>query len=576
MLKPIYNLFHKHYHRRYHGIYQHAKQLFVFDMGLLAFTLFLFGLSLYLLLWKPGVSNLVDVSLSLGAERIRSGDNVHLVVHYKNNSKIKLTNAYLALRLPPGFVLDSSRSPSFNTTTNSFALADLPPGADSNADVYGKLWTNVGVENTITATLSFKQENSKFTEQSVGVYHLNLAGSVLSGKFEATSTAFAGHELTALFTLNNNGSDTATPLVIFVNGLKTMDGVTLPPGSSTSTSSTVATPDQTTDYPIQTEVKILLNGSYFTQILTKNIVKVLKPEISINVKFVGKDNYADPGSLLPVEVTWKNNDNTEFNDQKIRLNLTHGIVDMVATAKENRLETDGDDLLIDKKTRTQLANGKAGAGESFTINLRLLPTFTNKEDGITKLTIKPYFEGGASTIAGTFAIEGSSANIRLPAEVAVTTAARYFTDEGDQLGRGPLPPTVGKTTKYWIFATLNNKTNALKGGKFIFTLAPGVTFTGKQSVSIGPELEYNESVKNVSWNYDGSVPADSESGIFFEVAINPTSEQVGTQPVLVSGVEFDSEDAEVGKKYNMYFGSIKNVLPGVDQGSRSGTAVISQ
>ncbi len=69
-----------HYHKRYHGVYQHAKKLFAFDLALLAFAFLMLGSSIFFFFWKPGLTGLIDVSISLGNERIKSGDEVRPTV----------------------------------------------------------------------------------------------------------------------------------------------------------------------------------------------------------------------------------------------------------------------------------------------------------------------------------------------------------------------------------------------------------------------------------------------------------------------------------------------------------------
>ena len=54
---------------------------------------------------------------------------------------------------------------------------------------------------------------------------------------------------------------------------------------------------------------------------------------------------------------------------------------------------------------------------------------------------------------------GDAAELPVATEVAMQNSIRYYTEEGDQLGRGPLPPQVGETTKYWVFVQITNTTN---------------------------------------------------------------------------------------------------------------------
>ena len=52
-------------------------------------------------------------------------------------------------------------------------------------------------------------------------------------------------------------------------------------------------------------------------------------------------------------------------------------------------------------------------------------------------------------------IENEPILIRLNSNLAVQVYPMYYAPTGDQLGRGPLPPKVGETTKYWIFCEVD-------------------------------------------------------------------------------------------------------------------------
>jgi hypothetical protein len=54
MLHRIHKAVHRHYHTRYHGVYAHAKQLFVFDIILLCLALFFFRRQCFFLFVETG------------------------------------------------------------------------------------------------------------------------------------------------------------------------------------------------------------------------------------------------------------------------------------------------------------------------------------------------------------------------------------------------------------------------------------------------------------------------------------------------------------------------------------------
>ena len=121
MFKAIYNLFHSHYHRRYHGQYMHAKKLFVFDLFLLGGAIITLIAGLFFFFWKPGLTNWIDLNLSYGGNRIKSGEKVEMTLNYVNRSKETLTGVTLAIHLPPGFIIDRNLTPTTEFSDQSIA-----------------------------------------------------------------------------------------------------------------------------------------------------------------------------------------------------------------------------------------------------------------------------------------------------------------------------------------------------------------------------------------------------------------------------------------------------------------------
>ena len=575
IFKGIYNFFHRHYHTRYLGVYRHAKQLFVFDLVLLAFAILMLGSAGYFYIWKPGPAKNVLINISFGTERILSGNKVQMTIDYTNNSKETIGDAVLAVRLPRGFIVDESKTTGLNSKNNTFEIGSLPSGSTGQVKIVGTLWANVGELEKIISTLSFKPENKNNTDQASGIYLLKLTDSVLEASLKVPTKSYSGQKLTYSVFLNNTGSDELSNIKIVVGG-KERNSVALLPSATTSVSETITTPDKGGRYKLTSEIKTIIGERAYTQKVLTADIDLLNPRVTLSSGSTSAVPYVEPEMILPIEIMWKNDGQLKLNDQKIILQTTPGVVDLAATAKENLITRSGNNLIIDAKSRTALAGGSPGAGETFTLKLIIAKNFENKAVGVNRLTIKPVFEATAEGMdEQVFSFTGKDAVLPLAAEVFLQTDARYYTDDGDQLGRGPLSPQVGKTTRYWIFATLYDKVNPIAASKLTFNLAPGVVFTGKQSVTIGPELIYNETDRTVTWNYGGVIPADSESGFYFEVAVTPKPEQAGYILNLLTGASYYGVDDEVGKVFTITTKNTSNILPEGDAGRKRG-AIVTQ
>lgn len=91
------------------------------------------------------------------------------------------------------------------------------------------------------------------------------------------------------------------------------------------------------------------------------------------------------------------------------------------------------------------------------------------------------------------------------------------------------------------------------------TLAPGVVWTGKTSVTRGREPIYNPSTRTISWNVS-SVSANETVGINFELGITPTELQRNSIPLLLTNLRATATDTITQKNLTVTAGTLNASL----------------
>ena len=212
-------LLQKHYQKRYHGVYQHAKKLFVFDLALLFLAMTMLGASIFFFLWKPSLTGLVDMSISLGGARIKSGEEVHLTIDYANKSKFQLNNVSLGLRLPGGFIINRGKTTKavFSDDSTFSSLKEIKAGATGQVEVYGWFWSEPGKEARFIANLSYQPENSSKREQKLSSFVANLSDSILTGQLVMATSTLSNTHLAFTYTLKNSGNRTLNNISVVNN-----------------------------------------------------------------------------------------------------------------------------------------------------------------------------------------------------------------------------------------------------------------------------------------------------------------------------------------------------------------------
>ncbi len=585
MFAVIYKFFHGHYHTRYHGIYSHAKQLFVFDLILLATAIFLLISSLFFFFWRPGLTGFIDLSMNIGENRIKSGELVHITFEYANRSTRPLTSSTLAVHLPPGFLIDRTRTPESVFSSNSiFNLHTLEPGARGRSELYGHFWTEPRQEEDFTATLTYQPEGSTRKEQKISQFTALLPESVLRMDWQIATTSFPQKQIPFSITLVNTSNEPQSDLVIrasvpdFILPEEYLTSFSLKAKETRMVTGTLTLSSINGGEPAAfISLNTRVNGHTIPQEKITRSFTLLHPEFEATLRLTSSTTYIEPDQLIPLEVRWKNNGTIALNNLRVRVHFSSPLVDLPATASLNGAYIENGDLILDHTARTALAYSTPQSEDSATFSLKLVSSFANLAiPPNTSFVITPILEGETSSVQNqSYTIPGNGVGLPVAGELHMNTNVRYYTPEGDQLGRGPLPPHVGETTKYWILLQAFTTLNPLKNASFETKLPAGVSFTGKQSITLGPSLAFDEKTRMLSWNYR-ELPPQSRTGIYFELAVSPTLEQIGKNLNLTEEILFSATDESVQKEIKISQPGLNNVLKKDDQGSRKGSAVAAE
>lgn len=136
----------------------------------------------------------------------------------------------------------------------------------------------------------------------------------------------------------------------------------------------------------------------------------------------------------------------------------------------------------------------------------------------------------------------------------VSLTARYYSESGDQIGVGPLPPTVGIPTTYWLVWSVGPTDSDVRDLVLRATLGDNVRATGKSASIIPGEFSFQG--KEIEW----TIPSLPETGALpvtfaFEVSLTPTADQRGAVPLLTKGFTATATEIRSGTLLRMSGGT---------------------
>lgn len=538
-------MLHTLFSRRYAGAYRRARILFTFDLALIAIMLAVGTTGLVWYLRKPQ-PNIVQVSFEAQPKEIRIGDLLDLTVSYANRSKKQtFDEARAEVELPPDFEIHGDPI-SVNTEIGSlnFPLGTLKPGAQGSFAIRGVPWGALHDTQRMTVRLHLKDAKTGKVKEEITPFVFALNKSALEITLEASSLLFKGEIVEGLVRVKNTGARALTKIEVrerFDAQIKNLTQVpyqrawtfdALAPGEERIIDF-VALLDLRAPSPAKFALEGMLKGK--SQGAQTHERTLADPGVTLSFSF--DDNSPSPGDTVTAKATVSASRNLKGAFLALRSNPFISTPEVLSWT---------------------LGDLKAGETVTKSGTFKIRDSIEVSAFGEEKrLILKTFphlvfaYEGSVQRPAGTVAIAGDKRETKIGTRARLLPFARYFTEDGDQLGRGPLPPQVGKTTKYWVFWNITNSTNEIKDVRVQGVLPPNVEWTGKMSASEGDAPIYDPKTRTVSWRVLAIPAVPSERcpcvGASFEVALTPTFEDAGKSPLLMSGITLAATDTFTGE-----------------------------
>ena len=570
LLSPIHHA-EMRYKTKYHLKFAHAKKLFVFDMLLMLSTVVLFVATMFWWLYDPTVTALVhlDVTATITQERFQSGDNVTLHITYQNESDVTLTHPELVIHPTPGFLLTQSTAPYIREKDHSIrvSVSAVPPGDSGSVDIEGQFFSPPGDHTPISTMLIYTQEGNSTPESDIHRLYLTTREPSLSFRFDGPPQYIAKTAIPVTLTVTNEQNFEYPSFVVPFNEDETASTWTTatssfgivsnnqweitrlaPHASATLSGTLVLTPssDQTSlTIPITPLISLPHGDTTFVEATIPFTFSFAYPQVRLSSSW--DSTYATLGDKALLTVSVQNTGNAPLENPRVT------VLGKTVTLEKNVLQP--------------------GETVPVVINTSVITTNVIQSTNGPIFAPRILFEAGLPSIPSyTYQTASDAPPLPIGTTVSLSQSSRYYTDEGDQLGRGSLPPQVGKETKYWVFTQIKNTVGELEDITFSTTIAPGAMWTGKSSVSKGGDITYNASTGKATWSTRSMNPYET-IGIYFEVSVTPSASAIGTIPALLTGSSVSANDPYIDDTLSSSVGAINASLSDDSIGQAKGVRV---
>lgn len=540
--KPL----HHHYHHKYHGKYKHAKKIFILDLALVGAAVALLAASIYFFFLKPQ-ENFLNITLKQN-QQVKIGETENFTFQLTNLTDQPLSDLSLKFEFPTSFIIKDAPK-NFNVENKTLTIDLLSEKKTLDLPFQGAAWGALNETQKIIIHTQFREHKNQTLAEQITTIDLNLSEPAIAVDWDAPEKIMVGQNFNLVINYKNNTLSTIervllaptlpNDLAIISSNAVLNDGFwileNLEPRQSNQIQLTgFLRSKPTSGSTALTLQAFLANGKekYLQTSLIKYLT-VAENGLDISANLASDKNYLKPGEETMLQIIYQNNTNQTLKNVIFNSNLPTALSGTAQQSSRGEITPKEHAKTIFKIKLTE--NFDASALTAAGLTLRPFVSFY--------LTDKP------TELLRSFA---PPLNIKITSQIKLHAEARYFTAEGDQLGRGPLPPKVEQTTKYWINWFVTSAPNAIKNVTLLGHLPEGVSWTGKTNVAEGEQIKFDPVTRSISWQSERIEATPGNrcpcAGIGFEVAVIPTADDAGKILTLLNQLSIQAIDEAAGEE----------------------------
>lgn len=541
---------------RHEKHYKNSNFHLIVDLILAGIIFILISVIIFMLLWNPKPELILN-SYSENLQII-SGQREAFILDYEHKSEGLLQNVNISVKFPQNFkFLEAVPNNNFNSNSNIFSLGDLPSGSNGKIKIVGIVYGNVGEQQKISYNFTYIKKGKTFNNFNSMAY--NIEGTVLDFSFDAPAYVYEGININKKIYLKNKSDFTIDLAEISLADsdwkiLEVQSNLdykleansviikSISPGKEGFLDLTMLAEGEGGNSQIKIEAYLYAGGSRLLQKKIERTIAVKQPALRLDLNSdISSVKFEEP---INFKIDYEN-----ISDHKLEnayLKLSPGNSDLII--KEIKLNNNQSCYLKDNNIYFNPILQK----QSGSLNLEVLFAETNRK---TNQQVFFSYELGYDIDGQKINYQSASPKIKILSGLTVKSGAYYYSEEGDQLGIGPLPPKLGIPTKYWVKWELDNYGNDLSDIVISAQLDQGISWTENKSVLSG-RLIHGEISNLVVWEVDTIEKENDNKHSWYEISYLPVKNDLGKEKILLSNIKFSAFDEFCQKKIE---GELENI-----------------
>ncbi|MFH1598444.1 MAG: hypothetical protein ABIB97_05280 [Patescibacteria group bacterium] len=544
-----------------------------------------------------GVNVEIDVP-----EKIASGDEISLDILISNYEATDLKLSQLTMRFPEGFKFSSAQPSADNEFNNAWELGTLESGQETRVTVRGQLLGEVDSAKVFLATLNYVPSNFNSEFQKTTSQTVTISTSIIELKVASPDGAVDQQDIEFKISYKNTSDEELSSVRLRINYPDDFTFSQSDPEARTGTNNIWQSDFLGEQEEVEVTVKGKIEGAVGDIKEIKAEIGIMKADgtFSLQTESYALINIIEPASGLELTV------NGNYDDSVIQW---EGTLDYLIKFKNNGQVVLNDiqlsvswkqapEVILDKETVVDVNEGTitdggiTWSGEQienlsvvrpgdeieigFQINTKAYTDMILDEEDINfSITNMAQAESASLLDTGDIYLQESNEIVnKVASQVTLNTEGRYYDDEFDKIGAGPLPPEVSSKTTYKVFWNISNSSNSLEDITITAVLPQNAEWEGNSVVSPKGTLTYDPKTKTVTWQISqldahvGNLTPEAQAS--FHVSVLPQKGDVGKLMVITEGAQLIADDTfaneEVIKNDGVIDTNLDNDVAAQDKG----------
>jgi hypothetical protein len=520
-----------------------------------------------------------SIQLTIDAPKdVASGEEVLFEITYLNKENVAISEADITLLYPDGFHFSRSDPEAENESNTFWRLNGIASGAGGRIKIYGQVIGEIDETKTFQATIDYTPSNFSSAFKERASHSLEVTSSIFDLALKAPLRIVSGQDTEIEVTVKNNSDidlsnvkvvatypenfvlKNSDPEVLddekswFFKKLKTKDEQIIMLNGIFE-----GDPGETQEVKMKLGI-VMNNGEFRLQNEKSALIFLVKPELNLQLTVDGynQENSTNVGDVLEYKIAYQNASDLKLENivLQARFATDTQILDFSSIEDSNNGVIDEDQKTItwSADEMEELSAIVPRAEGSFAVAIPIVSSLSPQKSTDNNFSVDTFVKVNSLEAENTGNFETMSESnhviIKMNSKVNLQAEARYYSDEFEKLGSGPLPPIVGEATTYRIFWTVTNMYNDIKNVEVSAVLPKDVSWNGNYEGSSDTKVTFNRSTRTVTWKIK-NLPANSGTLLpiaeaTFDISITPTMQQVGKLVMLTQESVLNARDGFTG------------------------------